>query len=116
MTLRPALLLPFALAFLCSFLPTQAVAQSIYAVSGSTVVRIDPVTGAQTTVTTAGPAFIGISSFDVAGGRFFFTGPSGIDAVLWSVNVANGVATQVPLALSPSFIEYDPIFGRLYGL
>jgi len=52
-------------------------AQLIYAVPGSNVVSVDPVTGTQVTSAAALTAHLGVSAIDVAGHRLFYEATAG---------------------------------------
>src|SRR5438093_6006317 len=105
----------FVTALLLLFPLRNARADSIYANAGSSIVKIDPATGAESTLASAPGPFQGISTFDLVGGWLLYTASTGTGTALVSVNVDTGSVSQVALPGFYGFIEFDPVTRRIYA-
>ena len=105
----------FVTALLLLFPLRNARADSIYANAGGSIIKIDPATGAESTLASAPGPFQGISTFDLVGRRLLYTASTGTGTALVSVNVDTGSVSQVALPGFYGFIEFDSVTRRIYA-
>jgi hypothetical protein len=98
-----------------AFLAAQSAHAQIFGRVDNTVFKVDPVTGAQTPLTTL-PTSFQSAALDASSGRLYLADSN----TLYIVNVATGsfgtVALSQSLGLSPYEIVFDRVSGSLFGL